>query len=95
MAGMKPADRTEPASDSGGGEGGPPGGVFEAYLEAVERCDPADAAEPAAALAELLAARLEGRDHPEARGVLDELSFPGRAAPEAALGRGQAEESSA
>lgn len=92
---MEPADRTEQASDSGGGEGGPPGGGFEAYLDAVEGCDPADAAEPAAALAELLAARLEGRDHPEARRVLDELAFSGGAAPEIAPDRGRAEEASA
>lgn len=87
---MEPAVRTEAASDSGGGldEG------FEAYLEAVERCDPAEAAEPAAALAELLAARLEGRDHPEARRVLDELAFPGRAAPESDPDQAPAEEAS-
>ena len=94
MAGMEPAVRTEPAPDPGGGEDSRLDGDFEAYLEAVERCDPADAAEPAAALAELLAARLEGRDHPEARRVLDELAFPGRAAPEAAPDQEQAEEAS-
>lgn len=91
---MEPAERTEPASDSGGGEGGGLDEGFEAYLEAVERCDPAEAAEPAAALAELLAARLEGRDHPEARRVLDELAFPGRAAPESAPDQAPAEEAS-
>ena len=41
------------------------------YLRAIERADPAEMPGPAAALAELLAARLEGTDAPEARRALE------------------------
>lgn len=41
------------------------------YLEAIERADPAETPEPAAALAELLAARLEGTDASRARRILE------------------------
>jgi len=44
---------------------------LDRYLRALEQTDAEDAPEPAAALAELLAARLEGADDPEARAVLD------------------------
>ena len=44
------------------------------YLAALERGDAADAPAPAAALAELLAARLEGTEAPEAREVLESLA---------------------
>jgi len=44
------------------------------YLQAVERADPAETPEPAAALAELLAARLEGTDAPRARRILESFA---------------------
>lgn len=44
------------------------------YLEAIERSDPAETPEPAAALAALLAARLEGTDAPEARRILESFA---------------------
>ena len=44
------------------------------YLEALERSDPAETPEPAAALAELLAARLDGTDAPEARRILESFA---------------------
>ena len=44
------------------------------YLHAIESADPAETPEPAAALAELLAARLEGTDAPGARRVLDSFA---------------------
>ena len=44
------------------------------YLQAIEGADPAETPEPAAALAELLAARLEGSDAPEARRILESLA---------------------
>lgn len=44
------------------------------YLEAIEGADPAETPEPAAALAELLAARLEGTDAPEARRILESFA---------------------
>ena len=48
------------------------------YLRAIEQGDAADAPAPAAALAELLAARLEGTDAPAARKVLESLISPDR-----------------
>ena len=41
------------------------------YAAAIEKADPADVAAPASALADLLAARLEGTDAPAARAVLE------------------------
>ena len=46
---------------------------MESYVRAVERLDAGRVARPAAALADLLEARLAGADAPEARRVLDEL----------------------
>ena len=60
--------------------------VFTSYLDAVEQGDAADAPEPAAALAELLAARLEGRRAPAAREALESfasLEDPAARQPEA------------
>ena len=50
--------------------------AISSYLMAIEQGDAADSPAPAAALAELLAARLEGRDAPEAREVLESLTPP-------------------
>ena len=50
------------------------------YLQAIESADPAETPEPAAALAELLAARLDGTDAPEARRILEAFA-PAPAAP--------------
>lgn len=47
------------------------------YLQAMEGADPAVIPEPASALAELLAARLEGSDAPEARRVLESFDSTG------------------
>lgn len=47
------------------------------YLQAIEAADPAVIPEPAAALAELLAARLEGTDAPEARRILESFAAAG------------------
>lgn len=44
------------------------------YLQAIEEADPAAIPEPAAALAELLAARLEGTDAPESRRILESFA---------------------
>ena len=44
------------------------------YLQAIEEADPAVIPEPATALAELLAARLEGSDAPEARRILESFA---------------------
>lgn len=49
---------------------------LERYLRDLEQTDAEDAPERAAALAELLAARLEGADDPEARAVLDRPAPP-------------------
>ena len=50
------------------------------YLHAIEQADAADVTAPAAALAELLAARLEGREAPEAIAALE--SFVSDTGPE-------------
>ena len=47
------------------------------YLQAIEGADPAEIPEPAAALAELLSARLEGTDAPEARRILESFAAAG------------------
>jgi len=47
--------------------------TIESYVRAVEGLDADRLAGPAAALAELLEARLGGADAPEARRVLDDL----------------------
>lgn len=47
------------------------------YLRAIERADPAETPEPAAALAELLAARLEGSAAPEALRILESFAPTG------------------
>ena len=44
------------------------------YLRAIEQADAADTPAPAAALAELLAARLEGTDAPAARETLESFA---------------------
>ena len=68
---MNPQDET---SRRTGGEGD---GVAEeplaSYLAAIEQGDAADAPAPAAALAELLAARLDGTRAPAAQELLDSL----------------------
>ncbi|MXX63694.1 MAG: hypothetical protein F4Z36_01190 [Acidimicrobiia bacterium] len=46
---------------------------LEPYIRAVEELDAARSSIPLAALAELLEARLAGKDAPEARKILDEL----------------------
>ena len=46
----------------------------ERYLDAIMQADAVDVAAPAAALAELLAARLEHRAAPEAREALESFS---------------------
>ena len=58
----------EPPAPAGGGATDED---LERYLRDLEQTDAEDAPERAAALAELLAARLEGADDPEARAVLD------------------------
>jgi len=47
--------------------------TIESYVRAVEGLDAGRVAGPAAALAELLEARLAGADAPQARRVLDDL----------------------
>lgn len=47
--------------------------TIESYVRAVERLDASRVAGPAAALAELLEARLGGADAPQARRLLDDL----------------------
>lgn len=61
----RPGDTPAPAA------GGATDEDLERYLRELEQTDAEDAPERAAALAELLAARLEGADDPEARAVLD------------------------
>lgn len=61
----RPGDTPAPAA------GGATDEDLERYLSDLEQTDAEDAPERAAALAELLAARLEGADDPEARAVLD------------------------
>lgn len=51
----------------------PTDAAIESYVRAVEGSDASRVAGPAAALAELLEARLGGTDAPEAREVLDDL----------------------
>lgn len=46
---------------------------IETYLSAVENLDAGEVTGPAVALADLLEARLEGADAPDARRVLDDL----------------------
>ncbi|MCY3538549.1 MAG: hypothetical protein F4Y75_09725 [Acidimicrobiia bacterium] len=46
---------------------------LEPYIRAVEGLDATRSSVPLAALAELLEARLAGKDAPEARKILDEL----------------------
>jgi len=46
---------------------------LEPYIRAVEELDVTRSAVPLAALAELLEARLAGKDAPEAQKILDEL----------------------
>ena len=48
--------------------------AVERYLDAIMHGDAADVAAPAAALAELLAARLEHRAAPEARALLESFA---------------------
>ena len=71
---MNPQNET---SRRTGGEGD---GVAEealaSYLAAIEQGDAADAPAPAAALAELLAARLDGTGAPAAQELLDSLVRP-------------------
>ena len=50
--------------------------ALASYLAAIEQGDAADAPAPAAALAELLAARLDGTGAPAAQEVLDSLVPP-------------------
>ena len=58
-----PGPEEQPPTDS----------TIEYYVRAVEGLDAGRVAGPAAALAELLEARLAGADAPQARRVLDEL----------------------
>ena len=66
---------THPASE----DKPPVDAAIDSYVRAVEGLDASRVAGPAAALAELLEARLEGADAPQARQVLDDLlADPGR-----------------
>lgn len=72
MGGMeRPGENPAPAG------GGATDEDLDRYLRALEQTEAEDAPGPAAALAELLAARLEGADDPGARAVLESLPPPG------------------
>lgn len=78
---MKSMSAPEPPTRSGSEDKTPTDATIESYVRAVEGLDASRVAGPAAALAELLEARLAGTDAPGACEVLDNLVAGSRREP--------------
>lgn len=70
---MRSMSASDPPPNPGSEDQRPVDSTIESYVRAVEGLDASRVAGPAAALAELLEARLGNTDAPEARRLLDDL----------------------